>query len=37
MRDRSDVFAGWPALLPRNLIFLAGVLGHLVRRMLPPY
>jgi ADP-ribosylglycohydrolase len=27
----------WPALLPRNLFFLAVVLGHIVRRLLPPY
>jgi ADP-ribosylglycohydrolase len=27
----------WPGLLPRNLLFLAVVLGHALRRMLPPY
>lgn len=27
----------WPALLVRNLVFLAIVLAHGVRRMLPPY
>jgi ADP-ribosylglycohydrolase len=27
----------WPALLPRNLIFLLLVLGHGFRRLLPPY
>jgi ADP-ribosyl-[dinitrogen reductase] hydrolase len=27
----------WPGLLPRNLFFLAVVLGHLLRRLLPPY
>jgi ADP-ribosylglycohydrolase len=27
----------WPAIVPRNLLFLTAVLGHIVRRMLPPY
>jgi ADP-ribosylglycohydrolase len=27
----------WPGLLPRNLFFLAVVLGHGLRRLLPPY
>jgi ADP-ribosylglycohydrolase len=27
----------WPGLLPRNLLFLAAVLGHVGRRLLPPY
>jgi ADP-ribosylglycohydrolase len=27
----------WPGLLPRNLLFLAVVLGHVGRRLLPPY
>jgi ADP-ribosylglycohydrolase len=27
----------WPGLLPRNLLFLAAVLGHGLRRLLPPY
>ena len=27
----------WPALLPRNLIFLLVVLAHGLRRLLPPY
>jgi ADP-ribosylglycohydrolase len=27
----------WPGLLPRNLLFLAVVLGHALRRLLPPY
>lgn len=27
----------WPALLPRNLFFLAVVLLHVLRRLLPPY
>jgi ADP-ribosyl-[dinitrogen reductase] hydrolase len=27
----------WPALLPRNLLFLLLVLGHGFRRLLPPY
>jgi ADP-ribosylglycohydrolase len=27
----------WPALLPRNLLFLAVVLAHGFRRLLPPY
>lgn len=27
----------WPALLPRNLLFLGVVLGHGFRRLLPPY
>lgn len=27
----------WPALLPRNLLFFAIVLGHVARRLLPPY
>jgi len=27
----------WPALLPRNLLFLVLVLGHGFRRLLPPY
>jgi ADP-ribosylglycohydrolase len=27
----------WPGLAPRNLLFLLVVLGHLVRRLLPPY
>ncbi len=27
----------WPALVPRNLLFLAVVLGHGFRRLLPPY
>jgi ADP-ribosylglycohydrolase len=27
----------WPALVPRNLLFLAVVLTHGVRRLLPPY
>jgi ADP-ribosylglycohydrolase len=27
----------WPALWPRNLFFLLIVLGHLIRRCLPPY
>jgi hypothetical protein len=27
----------WPGLLPRNVWFLAVVLGHGVRRLLPPY
>jgi hypothetical protein len=27
----------WPGLLPRNLLFLVLVLGHVVRRCLPPY
>jgi ADP-ribosylglycohydrolase len=27
----------WPALVPRNLLFLAVVLLHGVRRLLPPY
>lgn len=27
----------WPAILPRNLLFLAIVLGHGFRRLLPPY
>jgi hypothetical protein len=27
----------WPGLLPRNLLFLAAVLAHGFRRLLPPY
>jgi ADP-ribosylglycohydrolase len=27
----------WPGLLPRNLVFLAIIMGHLCRRALPPY
>jgi hypothetical protein len=27
----------WPAILPRNLLFLAIVLAHGFRRLLPPY
>ena len=27
----------WPGLVPRNLLFLAVVLGHGFRRLLPPY
>jgi ADP-ribosyl-[dinitrogen reductase] hydrolase len=27
----------WPGLLPRNLFFLAMVLAHVFRRLLPPY
>ncbi|MCP4899486.1 MAG: hypothetical protein GY906_21175 [bacterium] len=27
----------WPAVLPRNAVFLCLVLGHGVRRLLPPY
>jgi ADP-ribosylglycohydrolase len=27
----------WPGLIPRNLLFLAIVLGHVGRRLLPPY
>jgi len=27
----------WPAILPRNLVFLAVALAHGFRRMLPPY
>ena len=27
----------WPGLIPRNLLFLAVVLGHGFRRLLPPY
>jgi hypothetical protein len=27
----------WPGLLPRNLLFLALVLAHGFRRLLPPY
>jgi ADP-ribosylglycohydrolase len=27
----------WPGLIPRNLLFLALVLGHGFRRLLPPY
>jgi ADP-ribosylglycohydrolase len=27
----------WPALWPRNLLFLAVVLAHLLRRLFPPY
>jgi ADP-ribosylglycohydrolase len=27
----------WPALFPRNLLFLVVVLGHGLRRLLPPY
>ncbi len=28
---------GWPGLVPRNLLFLVVVVGHVVRRLLPPY
>lgn len=27
----------WPALIPRNILFMLIVLGHGVRRLLPPY
>jgi hypothetical protein len=27
----------WPAVIPRNIVFLAIVLGHGFRRLLPPY
>src|SRR5262249_28352043 len=27
----------WPAILPRNLLFLTVVLAHVFRRLLPPY
>lgn len=27
----------WPGLVPRNLLFFAIVLGHILRRTLPPY
>jgi hypothetical protein len=27
----------WPGLVPRNLLFLAAVLVHGFRRLLPPY
>jgi ADP-ribosylglycohydrolase len=27
----------WPGILPRNLLFLLVVLGHVARRLLPPY
>jgi ADP-ribosylglycohydrolase len=27
----------WPGLVPRNLLFFLVVLGHIVRRLLPPY
>lgn len=27
----------WPAVIPRNLFFLAVVIGHGFRRLLPPY
>ena len=33
----SEVPIAWPAILPRNLLFLAIVLGHGFRRLLPPY
>jgi hypothetical protein len=27
----------WPGLIPRNTLFLTVVLGHVLRRLLPPY
>jgi hypothetical protein len=27
----------WPGIVPRNLLFLAIVLVHALRRLLPPY
>ncbi|MEW6160425.1 MAG: ADP-ribosylglycohydrolase family protein, partial [Verrucomicrobiota bacterium] len=27
----------WPGLIPRNLLFLAAVLGHGFRRLAPPF
>lgn len=35
--DRSPLPLFIPAILPRNLLFLAIVLGHGFRRLLPPY
>jgi len=35
--ERPPVPLFWPALLPRNLLFLAVVLGHGFRRLFPPY
>jgi ADP-ribosyl-[dinitrogen reductase] hydrolase len=34
---RGAVPLFWPGLLPRNLLFLLLVLGHALRRLLPPY
>jgi ADP-ribosylglycohydrolase len=34
---RGEVPVAWPLLLPRNLLFLAVVLAHGLRRLLPPY
>jgi ADP-ribosylglycohydrolase len=36
-RPAAPVRLFWPALLPRNLLFLAVVLAHAGRRLLPPY
>ncbi len=36
-KRRGPLRLCWPALLPRNLLFLLLVLGHGFRRLLPPY
>jgi ADP-ribosylglycohydrolase len=36
-RRRGTLPLFWPGLLPRNLLFLAAVLAHGWRRLLPPY
>jgi ADP-ribosyl-[dinitrogen reductase] hydrolase len=36
-QGRGPLRLFWPALLPRNLLFLMLVLGHGFRRLLPPY
>lgn len=36
-RAAKELAVAWPAILPRNLLFLAIVLGHGFRRLLPPY
>lgn len=33
----SELPLFWPAILPRNLLFLVVVLGHGLRRLFPPY
>jgi hypothetical protein len=34
---RGPLLLFWPGLIPRNLFFLAVVLLHAFRRLLPPY
>jgi ADP-ribosylglycohydrolase len=36
-RSRASVHYFWPGLVPRNLLFLATIIVHGFRRMLPPY